>query len=92
MSKVHNVFESLLTDWTGLEHQFPNESVGTTLIQVSLNRVGVESVDQEDSTYEVHSGFLIPIILWSGHERDARVWTSRGRQRRSYLVLFVAFV
>jgi hypothetical protein len=27
------------TDWTSLEHKFPNESIGATFIEVALDRV-----------------------------------------------------
>jgi hypothetical protein len=29
----------IFTDWTSLEHKFPNESIGATFIEVSLDRV-----------------------------------------------------
>lgn len=40
--------ESGRTDWTGLEHKFPYERVGTTFVEVALDEVGLD--DQVRST------------------------------------------
>jgi hypothetical protein len=55
------------TDWTSLEHKFPNESIGATFVEVTLVRVRSSERGKRYKTYEVDRCFLIPIILRSGH-------------------------
>ena len=64
-------FMLLLTDWSCLQHQLPNECIGAPFIEVTLSLTNEWSFMQDDqSTYQIYGGLLVSVVLRSSRHCD----------------------